>query len=383
MSGDLYFLDDYLDQPDFKVALRALAKDFRKDVGFPIDCDEVGVVCPDVVEAANYLQDKYPGMGPFFLGEGGPAVFEQGGQERPYRTRVGFGYYQDVLIELAEPGEGSKIFDTHLDKENGRITMHHMGFFARGDDLKIRIDGKRRKFRKLLKDAGYDAPRWEAKVAIAGVVSRVTIYKTYDKADNLAMEFLDFRLLGEHGIKTKMPRGPMELLAKFQISHGPRVLVLPGPGDGGKKTHYLTWKKQLKGTPDQVWPLVIIPQFMGKWADAELSMIQPGEGGRPDRPGMIRQAVVKVAGIKNVILEQIDETDQPHFIAYHSFKGGYVENQAAEMTLKEKDGGTEFVWKVQFQPQVWGTGLFIKDAVDKGTKKSLDALATLCAQEFG
>ena len=378
-----HFLDDFLRQPNFKIALRDLARDFRSEHGFPIDCDEIGVVCADVEVAAAYLQDTYPGMGPFFLGEGGPKIFSQGGRERPYRTRVGFGYYQDVLIELAEPGEGSEIFDTHLDRENGKITVHHMGFFARGDDLKIRVGDERRAFRQILAAAGYDAPQWEAQVAIAGVVSRVTIYETYDRADNLALEFLDFRLLGERGIKTKMPRGPMELLARAQIALGPRVLTLPGPGEGLKKTWHLTWTRQLKGTPAQVWPLVIVPEQMNRWADADLSMVQPGEGGRPDRPGMIRRAVVEVMGIQTTIFEQIDETEAPHFIAYHAFKGGFVTHQLAEITLKPHEGGTLFTWKVQFQPEVWGTGSFVRSLVDTGTERSLDRLQTLCLETWG
>ena len=43
MPGPLVFLEDYLSQPDFKVALRARAKDFRSEHGFPVDCDEVAV----------------------------------------------------------------------------------------------------------------------------------------------------------------------------------------------------------------------------------------------------------------------------------------------------------------------------------------------------
>ena len=141
---------------------RRIAKGFRDKHGFPVDCDEVGVVCPDVIEAAKYLEDKDPGMGSFVLAEGGPKVFKQDGEERNFRTRVGFGYYQDVLMELAEPGTGSKIFARHLDEANGKITMHHMGFFARGDDLVRKVDGKKRKFRRVLEAAGYDAPKWEA-----------------------------------------------------------------------------------------------------------------------------------------------------------------------------------------------------------------------------
>lgn len=59
----MIYLDDYLDQPDFRSSLRALAADFRQALGLPPDLDELGLVCADVEKAAKYLQDNYPGMG--------------------------------------------------------------------------------------------------------------------------------------------------------------------------------------------------------------------------------------------------------------------------------------------------------------------------------
>jgi len=381
--SNLKYLDDYLSQPDFKAALRPLAADFREEIGLTVDVDEIGVVCPNIEEAADYLTRTYPGMGQFFLGEGGPKSFEQEGKERKYRTRVGFGYYQDVLIELAEIGEGSDIFKTHLDP-GGRITLHHLGFFARGKKLRLRTKKglPKKGFRKPLKKRGF-ATEWEAVVALGGVVGHVTIFKTYEVADNLAIEFLDFRLGGVNGIKTKLPRKLMEAGAWAQIKYGPRVIYLPEPVEGSVKKRWdFTWTRQLKGTPSQVWPLVIVPDQMSRWAEATITLVEPGSDGKPDTAGMIRQAVVKVGGIKNKILETIDSTDKPNEIRYHSFKGGMVVDQKAEMTLVAQDGGTFFTWKVSFIPEIFGTGPILHGVVDKGTESSLDELVKLCDSEF-
>jgi hypothetical protein len=234
-----------------------LAAPYRKTLGLAPDLNELGLVCPDIVEAATSLEKNYKGMGPFFLSEASPVEFKENGHDVPYRTRVGFGYYQDVLLELAEPGAGDDIFATHLDP-GGEITVHHMGYFARGPKLRIGSTS----FADVMAAHGHPKPKWNAKV-FAGVTAIITVFDTYADADGLGIEFLDYRILG---IPVDYPRSAGDFLAKLQIKFGPRVLTLPGPAGSPFKAQWSFHSaRTFPKTPAELWPWVTDPALMSKW----------------------------------------------------------------------------------------------------------------------
>jgi hypothetical protein len=185
------YLDDYLREPEFQKALSRLAADFRKTVHLEGEVNELGLVCPDVFEAVTYLQKKYKNIGQFMIGEGPPKRFIQDGKLVEYTTRVAFGVYQGVILEIAEPGEGSDLFATHLDESGRRITIHHMGFIVKRPSLNMRG----RKYLPIMVQAGY-APWTEADIVLVGANSSITIFKTFDKTGGISLEFIRFRIFG-------------------------------------------------------------------------------------------------------------------------------------------------------------------------------------------
>jgi hypothetical protein len=222
---NLVIFDDYISSDDYPNNLTALLGELGTRLGLPRVPDEVGVVCPNVLTAANNLVERY-GAGPFLLGEGSPKDFDEGGTIKPFTTRIGFGYYRDVLIELAEPGLGSEFFGKALDPA-GRITLHHLGFFARGDALSREDrDGNPAQFTARLRGAGYE-PAVTTRLSAVGAVGNVTVFSTDKETNGIGTEFLDIRLFGRHGIPFGLPQWLVKLIANFQIGTGCRFLKLP------------------------------------------------------------------------------------------------------------------------------------------------------------
>jgi len=220
----LVYLDDYLDSPEFPGNLGALTGSLGEKIGLRSRVDELGVVCRDVPALVYALEAKYPHMGPFFMGHGSPAEFREDGALLPYKTRVAFGYYRGLLIELAEPGIGSDLFRRAYDPE--RATIHHLGFFARGDQLERTEGNAKVAFRQRLRDQGF-TPHVQALVAVLGFFGRVTIFDTGPVTRGIDIEFLDFRAFGRNGIKISLPAWLLSLGARLQRALGHPVLELP------------------------------------------------------------------------------------------------------------------------------------------------------------
>lgn len=193
----------YLDADDPAAALIELAGPLRSEVGLPPRVDEVGVVCPDVLKAANELQANYPSMRTFLLGEGSPSTFTEYGKPTNFTTRVGFATYRGLIVELAEPGIGSTIF-SQTPNPDGDIVINHVGFVARGPSLRRKDDGRVRDWAKVMADAGYKE-RVEAVLGLIGLYGHIHIFETREKTADIEIEFLDFRLLSANGLQVPFP----------------------------------------------------------------------------------------------------------------------------------------------------------------------------------
>lgn len=366
MTQPLVYLDDYLAQKDFKKSLRPLAQRFRAEVGLPEDLDELGLVCPDVVRAADELQKKYPGMGTFMLAEGSAERFDENGKPIEYRTRVGFAYYQDVLLELAEAGTGSDIFSTHL-APDGRITIHHMGYFSRGDEHEI--GGK--KYAPKLKALGYTSPEWAAKVA-AGMTIHVAIYNTYENAQNLSLEFLDFRLLG---FPVDYPKKAAEAFGEFQNRIGPRVLVVPGHTGGVRLEWSLHGRAELNQAPSEVWKHITDPAHLSAWWGLDVS--SESSGGDPAAVGTKRRVQGKVDSETINVVQTITESKGPMLLRYTTSDNGIFREGDSVMTVTGSGNTSELVWQLSFVPEESLTGRAVMNRGNQWVGESLKRLSGL------
>jgi len=224
MQAGLIHLDDFLRSPEFPKNLLQLTEPLGTELGLRSRVDELGVVCHDVPRLVRELEAGYEGMGPFFMGEGSPTEFEEDGKLVAYKSRVAFGYYRGLLIELAEPGHGSDLFQRAYDPS--QATIHHLGFFARDDELYRREGGVQVGFRERLKGAGF-VPHVRALVGVLGFFGRVTIFDTPLATRGVDIEFLDFRFFSRNGIKVSLPPWLIALTARAQRFFGHPVLELP------------------------------------------------------------------------------------------------------------------------------------------------------------
>lgn len=220
------FLEDYLDREDFAEALRSLAGGLGDELGLPRKVDEVGLVCPNVQVAAAELERNWPEMKLFLLGEGSPTVFVENGKPVDFTTRVGFGFYKGVILELAEPGVGSQIFGQTPDPD-GRIVINHLGFVARGPTLTRTDDGVSRDFAKVMREHGV-SQRVDGVLSLLGIRGHIYIFEAVARTHGVEIEFLDFRLLAEHGPKIQFPAALSGAIGWWQQNVGPRLLELPG-----------------------------------------------------------------------------------------------------------------------------------------------------------
>jgi hypothetical protein len=224
MKQPSLFLDDYLDRPDFAESLVSLAGDVAIQAQLPARVDEIGLVCADVQAAAAYLEKNYKGMYVFFLGSGSPSKFKEHGKVVPFTTRVGFGFYKGVIMELAEPGIGSEIFgQTNIIGD--KIMINHLGFKARGPQLTRQDNGTTISYADKMREIGV-TERVEAELDVAGIVAHIHIFETMHITRGVEIEFLDFRLFSVNGIKIAYPWWFLVLVGWFQKNIGPRFLNL-------------------------------------------------------------------------------------------------------------------------------------------------------------
>jgi hypothetical protein len=222
------FLEDYLDCADFGEALRELTGSLGDELGLPRRVDEVGLVCPNIRVAAAELKRRWPEMETFLLGEGSPGTFTENGKVTPFTTRVGFGFYKGVILELAEPGVGSEIFG-QTPNPDGKIVINHVGFVARGPSLRRTDGGTDRDYAEVMRAHGIDK-RVDAVLELLGIRGHIYIFETIGKTRGIEVEFLDFRLLAEHGPKISFPSKLSGMVGWFQETFGPRYLQLPAQG---------------------------------------------------------------------------------------------------------------------------------------------------------
>ncbi|MGC4091211.1 MAG: hypothetical protein QM756_25705 [Polyangiaceae bacterium] len=219
------FLEDYLDRDDLAEALRGLAGPLGDGLELPARVDEVGLVCPSVVRAAAELKQRWPDMKAFLLGEGSPSTFIEHGVEVPFTTRVGFGFYKGVILELAEPGIGSDIFGQTPNPE-GKIVINHLGFIARGPELSRTDAGVKRDFAQIMGAHGLEK-RVNAVLNLFGFLGHIHIFETRAQTQDVEIEFLDFRLFEVDGPPIGYPASVAGLIGWLQAHVGPKLLKLP------------------------------------------------------------------------------------------------------------------------------------------------------------
>jgi uncharacterized protein YndB with AHSA1/START domain len=271
-----------------------------------------------------------------------------------------------VLLELAEAGTGSDIFSTHLDP-GGRITIHHMGYFSRGDEHRIGTT----LYAPKLAAQGYDAPEWAAEV-FSGLTIHVAIYGTQPAADGLSLEFLDFRLLG---IPVDYPEKGAEALAELQVKVGPRVLKLPGPADGeGTAAWSMHADIDLPGTREEVWPWLVEPARLASWLGATVTLVSPGEGGDPGGIGAVRTVAGSIDGKDFSATQTITDSRHALILRWTAPDDGLFRSSEGVMTVTDDGAATELVWQVSFHPEHVLAGASL---VRKGNAWMAERLAAL------
>jgi hypothetical protein len=218
------FLEDYLGYPDLGKSLTVLAGNLAESLPLPPSVQEIGLVCPSVLEAAQFLEKNYPGMKTFFLGTGSPTHFAENGKEIPFTTRVGFGFYKGVLFELAEPGIGSEIF-AQTDISSGKIMINHLGYFAHGPELIWKNNNQSVSYTQVMQRAQIPK-RVDGILSLLGITAHINIYETMHLTHGVEIEFLDFRLFSPTGPAINYPSGLVAFLGWWQKHIGPRFLQM-------------------------------------------------------------------------------------------------------------------------------------------------------------
>lgn len=199
----MVFFEDILSAEDFGAAVDGLAREFRTRHELPA-IDQLGLVVPNVEEAAHTLQDR--GIGPFLIGSGSPLLWRERGEERSVRGRIGLAYHQGVELELLEPGEGSDFYRQSLDSE-GRIAVQHLGLWVRDVD----------EWTERLNAAG--TPTWiQGTIKVGPSRTEFAYMDTLDET-GFIIEFISCRIFGW---SSKPPAGVVRALGRLQRWSGKR-----------------------------------------------------------------------------------------------------------------------------------------------------------------
>ncbi len=199
-------LSDLLAGADFVERIQSISLESRKKLGIDAPVYQLGVVVPDVVAAAADLEKR--GLRPFLLMGGSARSWNERGSDGDMKSRLGFGYYHGIEIELLEPGTGSDFYRRCLDR-GGRPVVQHLGFLVR------------------------DVDQWANKLVAAGfpvyVRGRLGVgplriefaYMDTEKEAGLILEFICHRLFG---IWIRPPIWIQQLIGWIEIKAGKRCL---------------------------------------------------------------------------------------------------------------------------------------------------------------
>ena len=112
----MIYLEHLFSAPDFRVAVDALANDFRHRYDFP-SIYQLGLSVANVEAAAEALEDQ--GIGPFFIGEGSPAQWRERDESREVRLKIGLAYRSSFELELIQPIHGTDFYSDRLKSVDG------------------------------------------------------------------------------------------------------------------------------------------------------------------------------------------------------------------------------------------------------------------------
>lgn len=203
----MVYLEDLLKAHDFRQAVYEIAKEFRATHGFP-DIHQLGIVVPDVEAAAAKLESQ--GIGPFFIAASALSFWNERGDSRPYRGKLGLACYQGFELELLEPGVGSSFYQSCVDPEC-RMVVQHLGFRVKDVDAQA----------AALERSG--SATWvRGKVQQFPMKANFAYMDTRAKA-GIILEFIDMRLFG---LPLSVPGGVYHALGRVEKAVGIRSLSL-------------------------------------------------------------------------------------------------------------------------------------------------------------
>jgi len=173
-------LNELIDSAGFAEKVRNLAKDFRQKFGLA-QVHQLGLVVASVEKSAEDLEAK--GIGPFFIAEGSPVLWQERGEKKSFKGKLGLAYIEGIELELLEPGEGSDFYRQHLDPQ-GKIMIQHLGLLAADVDASA----------KKLEDAGYRV--WVRGKLKSGPMTTDFAYMDTISEAGFIIEFISWRLFG-------------------------------------------------------------------------------------------------------------------------------------------------------------------------------------------
>lgn len=203
----MVLFDELMKAHDFAGVVGELAGDFRKRFALP-HVHQLGVVVPDVEEAAKELEDK--GIGPFFIAGGSTDFWYERYEPRSFIGKMGIASFKGFEIELLEPGSGSDFYQQCVDSQC-RPVVQHLGFLVQDVDT----------WASILSQAGY--PVWVRGKLSAFPSSANFAYMDTVNDAGLVIEFICWKMLG---FRLTPPPGVFHTIGRIQKLSGKRALYL-------------------------------------------------------------------------------------------------------------------------------------------------------------
>lgn len=203
----MILLDDLMKEDDFAGAVGELAADFRKRFALPV-VHQLGIVVPDVEEAARELEDK--GIGPFFIAGGDTDFWRERYEPRRFTGKLGMAGFKGFELELLEAGSGSDFYRQCIDSQC-RPVVQHLGFLVQDVDT----------WASILSQAGY--PVWVRGKLSAFPSSANFAYMDTVRDAGLVIEFICWKLLGA---RLTPPFSAYHAMGRIQKLSGKRAIYL-------------------------------------------------------------------------------------------------------------------------------------------------------------
>ncbi len=139
----------------------------------------------------------------------------------------------------------------------------------------------------------------------------------------------------------------------------------------------LRFQRRLHASAEVMWPYLVEPELMNLWSTARISKVLPGEQGRMDGVGALREVRIQSGPHREQLLEVIQHSEAGRCLVYRVLEHPLMIEHRGQITLEPSNSEVELTWEVEFSFALPGLAQVAARALKPQLSASLAALARI------